>query len=73
MLSDHVGSAGRDNATLHRIEPRILLEVLAKAGFEIEATSALLANPADDHTLNVTDAGIRYRTHQILAGARKSD
>lgn len=73
VLSDHVGSAGQDNATLHRIEPRILLEVLAKAGFEIEATSDLLANPADDHTLNVTDDGIRYHTDQLLVRARKSD
>ena len=71
VLSDHVGIAGQDNAALHRIEPRLMLEMLGKAGFEVEATSDVLGNPADDHTLNVTDDGIRYHTDQILVRARK--
>jgi predicted methyltransferase len=73
VLSDHVGIAGQDNATLHRIEPRLMLEVLAKAGFAVEATSDVLGNAADDHTLNVTDDAIRYHTDQILVRARKLD
>ncbi len=71
ILSDHVGIAGQDNANLHRIEPKILLETLSKAGFTIEATSDLLANPADDHTQSVYADGLRYRTDQLLVRARK--
>lgn len=70
-LSDHVGIAGKDNAALHRIEPAIARALLEKAGFEIEATSDLLANPADDHTREIFDDGLRYRTDQFLIRARK--
>jgi len=71
VLSDHVGIAGQDNVALHRIEPRVMLEVLAKAGFVVEATSEVLHSPADDHTQNVTTDDIRYHTDQILVRARK--
>ncbi len=71
ILSDHVGIAGQDNAELHRIAPSILLETLSKAGFVIEATSDLLANPTDDHTQSVYADDLRYRTDQLLVRARK--
>ena len=50
-VSDHVGVAGNDNAELHRLEPRIIMDLLNKAGFIVEATSDLLGNPKDDHRL----------------------
>ena len=71
VLTDHVGLAGRDNAALHRIEPTVAARLLEKAGFEVEATSDLLANTDDDHTQAVFDDGIRYRTDQFLIRARK--
>lgn len=70
-VSDHVGVAGRDNAELHRIEPKILQEMLVKAGFTIEASSDLLANPDDDHSQSVYADGLRYATDRILVKARK--
>lgn len=73
VLSDHVGIPGQDNAALHRIEPRIVHDVLAKAGFVIEATSDILRNAADDHTQAVHADGLRYHTDQMLVRARKPD
>lgn len=70
-LSDHGGIAGQDNAALHRIEPAIVRELLNKAGFIVEAESDLLANPNDDHTREIFDDDLRYRTDQFLIRARK--
>lgn len=57
--------------TLHRIqEDRVKREVLT-AGFELVATSRLLANPADPRTKNVFDASIRGKTDQFILKFRK--
>ena len=70
-ISDHVGIAGQDNEKLHRIEPAIARALIEKAGFVIEASSDLLANPADDHTHEIFADGLRYQTDQFLFRARK--
>jgi predicted methyltransferase len=70
-VSDHVGIAGKDNAELHRLEPRIITDMIGKAGFEIEATSDLLGNPTDDHSQSIFADGLRYYTDRILVRARK--
>ena len=70
-VSDHVGDAGNDNAELHRLEPRIILEMLEKAGFSVDETSNLLANPNDDHSQSIYADGLRYHTDRILVRARK--
>jgi predicted methyltransferase len=70
-ISDHVGDAGNDNAKLHRIEPRIIKALLEKAGFSIDATSDLLANPNDDHSQSIYSEELRYNTDRILIRARK--
>ena len=72
-ISDHVGEAGNDNAELHRLEPRIIMDMLEKAGFSIEATSDLLANPNDDHSQSIYAEGLRYYTDRILVRARKPE
>jgi len=69
---DHVGVAGQDNPTLHRMLPQQARDALTKAGFTIEAESSLLANPADDHTKGVFDPSLRGRTDQFVFRARKS-
>jgi predicted methyltransferase len=66
---DHVGIAGQDNATFHRIQVAQAKDVLTKAGFTIEAESNILANPADDHTKGVRD--MARHTDQFLIRARK--
>jgi len=72
VVSDHVGDAVNDNAELHRIETRIILEMLEKAGFMLEATSDLLANPNDDHTQSIYADRLRYHTDRIIVRARKA-
>ncbi len=68
---DHIGIDGQDNASLHRIEIARAMEMLTRAGFEIEAESDLLMNPADDHTLNIRDASLGRATDRMLFRARK--
>ena len=68
---DHVGIAGQDNKALHRMLPQQARDVLTKAGFTIEAESALLANSADDHTKGVFDPSVRGKTDQFMFRARK--
>ncbi|PCH83759.1 MAG: hypothetical protein COB26_12370 [Piscirickettsiaceae bacterium] len=70
-ISDHVGEAGYDNVKFHRIEIRIIKKMLEKAGFVVEATSDLLANPNDDHSQSIYGEGLRYNTDRILVRARK--
>jgi predicted methyltransferase len=66
---DHVGIAGQNNASFHRIQLTQAKDVLTKAGFTIEAESNILANPADDHTKGVRD--MARHTDQFLIRARK--
>jgi len=72
---DHVAVAGSDpiisGQTLHRIDPQVARRELEAAGFKLEATSALLANPNDDHTKIVFDPSIRGKTDQFVMLFRK--
>jgi predicted methyltransferase len=68
---DHVGIAGQDNASFHRMQLQQAKDVLTKAGFTLEAESNILANPADDHTKGVRDPSVARQTDQFLIRARK--
>lgn len=71
---DHVGPAGDTRAVvekLHRIDPATVRADFERAGFKLEAQSDLLANPADDHSLNVFDKAIRGQTDRFLYKFRK--
>lgn len=71
---DHVGTGSDTRALvekLHRIDPAVVRADFARAGFRLEAQSDLLANPADDHTLNVFDKAIRGKTDRFLYRFRK--
>jgi len=70
---DHAGVAGQDNSELHRIEKARARDLLTRAGFLIEAESDILANPADDHTLNVRDDSLGRNTDRMLLRARKPE
>jgi predicted methyltransferase len=56
---------------LHRIDPATVRADFERAGFELEAQSDLLANPADDHSKNVFDPAIRGKTDRFLYKFRK--
>ena len=68
---DHAGDAGQDNRGLHRMEQSIAERLITEAGFVIQTRSDLLANPADDHTVNVFDPSIRRRTDRFVVRAMK--
>ena len=68
---DHEGSAGQDNASLHRIELDVAIEAIEEAGFIVEASSDVLDNPADDRTLKYNDESLGRNTDRILIRARR--
>lgn len=70
-VTDHVGVQGRDNRKLHRIEPKVLLSLIRKAGFVVEEQFNMFRNADDDHTLNVYDDAIYRRTDRVFIKARK--
>jgi predicted methyltransferase len=66
---DHVANPGDTRATvekLHRIDPATVKADFLRAGFKLEATSDMLRNPADDHSLNVFDPNIRGKTDRFV-------
>ncbi len=70
---DHEGSDGLDNASLHRIELATAKEAIRTAGFVVEATSDVLDNSSDDHTLKYDDESLGRNTDRILIRARKPE
>ena len=71
---DHVANPGDTRATVekfHRIDPETVKADFKRAGFKLEATSDLLRNPADDHSLNVFDPAIRGKTDRFIFKFRK--
>lgn len=74
LVLDHVAAKGAPadvTETLHRIEPGVVQREVEAAGFKLESSSALLANPADPHTADPFDASIRGRTDQFIFKFRK--
>jgi predicted methyltransferase len=69
-IIDHVGVEGADNAALHRIEKARAIETAEAAGFVVEASSDILANPADDHTQGVFAEGLRGNTDRFVLKLR---
>ena len=65
-IIDHHGDAAQDNAKLHRIEKQLVLAVIAKTPFKLDAESDLLKNPDDDHTQNVFTPGLRGHTDRFV-------
>lgn len=70
-VMDHTGIESQDNKALHRMTPQLARDLLTRAGFEIEATSSMYANPDDDHTLMVYNDEIYLKTDRFLVRARK--
>ena len=72
---DHVASPNSDpRATvekLHRIDPNVIKADFRRAGFQLVASSDMLRNPADDHSLLVFDPKIRGKTDRAVLKFRK--
>ena len=74
VVLDHADEAGSGLAhtdTLHRIEKASVISEVTAAGFKLDGESAVLANPADDHSKMVFDPAIRGKTDQFLLRFRK--
>ncbi|WP_292230095.1 hypothetical protein [Brevundimonas sp.] len=74
VVIDHQAAAGTGISvvsTLHRIEGDYLKREVQAAGFVFDGESQVVANPADDHSLNVFDAAIRGKTDQFVYRFRK--
>jgi predicted methyltransferase len=73
-IVDHVANPGDTRATvekLHRIDPETVKADFKRAGFQLVATSDMLRNPADDHSLLVFDPAIRGKTDRFVFKFRK--
>ena len=74
VVVDHVAlPSASDTApkTLHRIDPETVKAQVLAAGFVLDGTTDVLANPADTHTLKVFDAAIKGHTDQFAFRFRK--
>ena len=74
LIVDHKaedGSDWRDVETLHRIDAQTIIDEVTAAGFALAMNSDLLANPADDRTSGVFDAGMRGNTDRAVFVFRK--
>lgn len=73
FIEDHSapGTGNTVTQTLHRIDPAAVKAELAAAGFALDGESAVLANPADNHTLSVQDPAIRGETDKFALRFRK--
>ena len=68
---DHVGAPDADNATLHRIDPALVVETATAAGFVVAGESDILGSADDAHTLGVFDEAIRGKTDRFLLKLEK--
>jgi predicted methyltransferase len=72
---DHVALPNSDTRAtvekMHRIDPGVIKADFKRAGFQLVASSDLLRNPADDHTLPVFDPKIRGKTDRAVLKFRK--
>ena len=74
IAMDHAANAGAPTttgATIHRIDPGVVLASAKAAGLAFVEKSDVLANPTDDRTKMVFDATIRRHTDQFLFRFRK--
>ena len=74
VVLDHAAQAGsglRDTEGLHRIDAATVKAEVTAAGFKLDGESAILANPADDHTKMVFNPALRGKTDQFLLRFRK--
>lgn len=69
VVIDHAAPEGappESGSETHRIDPAIVLQYAAAAGFELIDTSDILANAADDGTVSVFDPDLRRKTNRFV-------
>jgi predicted methyltransferase len=71
---DHYAAAGsppETGNTLHRIDPQIVIDELEAGGFVLEATSDVLRNLNDNHSMSMSAPEIRGKTDRFVMRFRK--
>ena len=67
--------SGANNAevgkSLHRVDPKAMIDDIVAAGFKLEAQSEVLRNPDDDKVSSVFTPENRYRTDRSVVKFRK--
>jgi predicted methyltransferase len=74
VIIDHQAAPGAGTSvvgTLHRIEGSALRAQVEAAGFVFDGETSAVANPDDDHSLNVFDPAIRGKTDQFVYRFKK--
>jgi|SRR5580698_3776370 predicted methyltransferase len=74
VVIDHVAPAGSgiaDTDTLHRIDPAVVKQEMAAAGFVFDGESDALHNASDPHTAAVFDKSVHGTTDQFIYRFRK--
>lgn len=69
LVEDHsatTGSGVEVTSRLHRIDEAMAIDELQAAGFQVQAESDLLRNPADDRSLISHDPSIKGHTDRFL-------
>lgn len=73
---DHAAVKGADPRVsvmaLHRIDPQVVRDDFARAGFVLDSESPLLRNAADDHRLGVFDPAIQGHTDRFVLRFRRA-
>ncbi len=70
---DHVGDAGRDNRSFHRMQKSQAIEVAELAGFLVAGDSDLLHNPNDRHVRAIFDPRLNRDTDRFLLKLQKPE
>jgi predicted methyltransferase len=73
---DHYASAGSPSSTgdsLHRIDPKIVIDEMQAVGFVLEARSEVLRNMNDDHSLHMGAPEIKGDTDRFVFRFRKPE
>ena len=63
---DHEGTAGSDNATLHRIAFEDAVKAVLQSGFVLLGVSDILDNEADDHSVGPFDPSLARNTDRLV-------
>lgn len=74
VIADHAAAAGSGlthTADLHRIDPATVKSEVLAAGFVLDGTTDVLANPADPHTAGVFDPALRGNTDRFVMRFKK--
>jgi len=75
-IVDHYAEAGaprETGGTLHRVDPAIVIADMKAAGFLLDGKSEVLRNLDDDHSKNMADPAVRFKTDRFVMRFRKPD